>query len=415
MTATTYSDSSGSTESIESTAPKTAFSFPRPDLSDEGLAKVTAELAETAAEYDRTGEIPWKGIEAIHRAGLTTASVPPEYGGPGINAYDAARMVAAVGEGDPSVAIILANTLLTHGTLSAVPITWYQPHYLDFLERSTRGVALANGLGAEPDLGASARGGVPATNLKRSGDGWVLNGRKGWGTGGTALTYHVAHVVAIEDGDTENSEPRVGFVTVPTDLPGVSVLETWDHIGLRASNTHDVVYDNVELPLGAFTELPKQADGKSLDFASRPLSPGTFAHTALYLGVARAARASFREFTRNRVPTSLGKPISETERIQTVAGEIDLQIATAETLLFGTQLRFENGDTSVVDQIPLIKSAIARAVISATQTAVAALGNPGLTRHNSLERHLRDALCVRVHPPQEDAALLAAGRRVLGG
>jgi alkylation response protein AidB-like acyl-CoA dehydrogenase len=54
-------------------------------------------------------------------------------------------------------------------------------------------------------------------------------------------------------------------------------------------------------------------------------------------------------------------------------------------------------------------------VISATQTAVAALGNPGLTRHNSLERHLRDALCVRVHPPQEDAALLAAGRRVLGG
>jgi alkylation response protein AidB-like acyl-CoA dehydrogenase len=66
-----------------------------------------------------------------------------------------------------------------------------------------------------------------------------------------------------------------------------------------------------------------------------------------------------------------------------------------------------------VAQIPLIKAAIARAVIGATQAAVAALGNPGLTRHNSLERHLRDALCIRVHPPQEDAALLAAGRRVL--
>ncbi len=48
------------------------------------------------------------------------------------------------------------------------------------------------------------------------------------------------------------------------------------------------------------------------------------------------------------------------------------------------------------------------------KTAVAALGNPGLTRHNALERHLRNALCVRVHPPQEDAALLAAGKRVLG-
>jgi alkylation response protein AidB-like acyl-CoA dehydrogenase len=217
-------------------------------------------------------------------------------------------------------------------------------------------------------------------------------------------------VSALEDGQ----EPRVGFVTVPTDLPGVSVVETWDHIGLRASNTHDVVYDDVELPLGAFFELPKQPDGTILNAAAQPLSASAFAHTALYVGVARAARSSFRQFTRGRVPTSLGRPIAETERIRTVAGEIDLQIATAETLLFGTLLRVEAGDAAVVAQVPLIKSAIARAVIAATQTAVAALGNPGLTRHNSLERHLRNALCIRVHPPQEDAALLAAGRRVLG-
>jgi alkylation response protein AidB-like acyl-CoA dehydrogenase len=383
--------------------------FPAPDLSDEGLAKVTAEVAETAAEHDRTGEIPWPGLEAVNRAGLFTATVAPERGGPGIGAYDAARVVAAVGEGDPSVAIILANTLLTHGGLAALPVQWFEPHYADFLKRSAEGIALANFLGAEPDLGASARGGIPATQVTRSGDGWILNGRKGWGTGGRALTYHLAHVAAIEDGQ----EPRVGFVTVPTDLAGVSVIETWDHLGLRASNTHDVVYENVELPLGAFVPLPKP-DGKALNLAAQPLSAGAFAHTALYLGVARAARSAFRDFTRSRVPTSLGKPIAQTDRIQSVAGEIDLQIATAETLLFGTLLRVESGDTSVVAQVPVIKTAIARAVISATQTAVAALGNPGLTRHNSLERHLRDALCIRVHPPQEDAALLAAGRRVLG-
>ena len=109
------------TAAVES---RTSYSFPAPDLSDDGLAKVTAELARTAAEYDRTGEIPWKGLEAIHRAGLITASIAPEHGGPGIGAYDAARAVAAVGEGDPSVAIILANTLLTHGTLAAVPLKW---------------------------------------------------------------------------------------------------------------------------------------------------------------------------------------------------------------------------------------------------------------------------------------------------
>ena len=100
--------------------------------------------------------------------------------------------------------------------------------------------------------------------------------------------------------------------------------------------------------------------------------------------------------------------------LQYPGGEIDLQIATAETLLNGALLRIEQGDQSILPQLSVIKLAIARAVIAATQTAVAALGNPGLTRHQGLERHLRNALCIRVHPPQEDAALLAAGRRVLG-
>jgi len=378
--------------------------FPAPDLSDEGLAKVTAEIAQYAEEYDRTAGIPWKGLEVIHRARLTTARVPADRGGPEISDLDAARAVIAVGEGDPSVAIILVNTLLTTKPLAGIG-QWYEPFYTDFLEKSAQRLTLANFAGAEPDLGASARGGRPATNVTRSGDGWLLNGRKGWVTGGRALDYLIVHVVALQDGQ----DPQVGIVTLPADRPGISWLDTWDHIGLRASNTHDVVFDNVELPYGAFAAVDRPATA-----TSRPLPASVLAHTGLYIGVARAARSAFREFTRNRVPTSLGKPIADTDRIQTVAGELDLQIATAETLLYGTLLRAAAGDESVAPQITIIKTAITRAVINATQTAVAALGNPGLTRHNALERHLRNALCVRVHPPQEDAALLAAGKRVLG-
>jgi alkylation response protein AidB-like acyl-CoA dehydrogenase len=379
-------------------------SFPAPDLSEAGLAKVTAEIAQYAEEYDRSAGIPWPGLEAIHRAGLTTARIPADRGGPEISDLDAARAVIAVGEGDPSVAIILVNTLLTTKPLAGIG-HWHEPFYADFLERSAQRLTLANFAGAEPDLGASARGGRPATNVTRSGDGWLLNGRKGWVTGGRALDYLIVHVVALQDGQ----DPQTGIVTVPADRPGISWLDTWDHIGLRASNTHDVVFDNVELPYGAFAAVDRPATA-----TSRPLPASVLAHTGLYIGVARAARSAFREFTRNRVPTSLGKPIADTDRIQTVAGELDLQIATAETLLYGTLLRAAAGDESVAPQITIIKTAITRAVINATQTAVAALGNPGLTRHNALERHLRNALCVRVHPPQEDAALLAAGQRVLG-
>ncbi len=391
--------------------PPQAYDLPLPDLSDEGLAAVTAEIAQSAAEYDRSGGIPWPGLEVVHRAGLTTATVGKQYGGPALGTRDVARIVSAVGQGDPSVALILANTVMTHAAQATVG-TWYDVHYADLLRRSLDRPTFVNAIRAEPELGAPARGGIPATTITRTGDGWLLNGHKAYGTGGRALAYQTVWVTAVEPGG-DAERPRVGHISVPNDLPGISWLDTWDHLGLRASNTHDVRYDNVELPYQAFREIPRQPDGSYRDPAAAA-GAGSFAHVALYVGVARAARADFRAFTRSRVPTSLGKPISQTERIQAVAGEIDLQIATAETLLQGALLRIEQGDQTIAPQLSVIKVAIGRAVVAATQAAVAALGNPGLTRHHGLERHLRNALCVRVHPPQEDAALLAAGKRVLG-
>ncbi|GAA2532446.1 acyl-CoA dehydrogenase family protein [Winogradskya humida] len=386
------------------------YTFVVPDLSDDGLAAVTAEIASTATEYDRTGDLPWAGLEAAYRAGLLTATVGRQYGGPELGPKDTARILTALGEGDASVALIAANTLITHAGQAARP-SWPTAYYDDLLRRSRTGPAPANAVRAEPELGAPARGGLPRTTVTRTADGWRLDGRKAYATGGAGLAYHVVWAVAVEpDGDPE--KPRVGHVIVPGDLPGITWVPMWDHLGLRASNTHDVIYDNVELPADAFAEIPRGADGVYRDPAAAA-GPGSFGHPALYIGVARAARSAFADYARTRIPAALGKPIAQTERIQAVAGEIDLQIAQAETLLYGALLRIEAGDTAFLPQLSAIKVAIARSVIAATQTAVAALGNPGLSRHNPLERHLRDALCIRVHPPQEDVVLLAGGRRVL--
>ncbi|GIE81951.1 acyl-CoA dehydrogenase [Actinoplanes philippinensis] len=375
------------------------------DLSPDALAKVTAEIAATAAEYDRTGDLPWAGIEVAHRAGLLTATVGTRYGGPGAGPRDTARILTAIGEGDASVGLLAANSLNTHAAQAAFG-TWPVAAYEDLLRRSQEGPALVNAIRAEPELGAPARGGLPKTTAVRNGDGWLLNGRKAYATGGTGLAYHVVWAV-------EPETQRVGHLIVPGDLPGITWIPTWDHLGLRASNTHDVVYQDVQLPADAFCEIPRQSDGSYRDPAAAA-GPGSFGHPALYVGVARAARSAFAAYARERVPAALGKPIAQTERIQSVAGEIDLQIVQAETLLHGALLRLEAGDTSILPELSAIKVAIGRSVIAAAQTAVAALGNPGLSRHQPLERHLRDALCIRVHPPQEDAVLLAAGRRVLG-
>jgi alkylation response protein AidB-like acyl-CoA dehydrogenase len=382
-----------------------------PDLSDEALAAVTAEIALTAAEYDRSGDIPWKGLEVAHRAGLLTAAVGQPYGGPGASSREILRILTAIGEGDTSVGLIAANLLMTHAGQATHP-HWPSEYYNDLLRKSHDGPALANAVRAEPELGAPARGGLPKTTAVRTADGWVLNGHKAYASGGTGLAYHVVWAVAQEPG-ADAELPRVGHIIVPGDLPGITWVETWDHLGLRASNTHDVIYEDVRLPADAFIEIPRGNDGVYRDPAAMA-GPAGFGHPALYIGVARAARTAFAEYARGRVPAALGKPIAQTERIQSVAGEIDLQITQAETLLHGALLRIEAGDTSVLPQLSAIKVAIARSVIAATQTAVAALGNPGLSKHNSLERHLRDALCIRVHPPQEDTVLLAGGRRVLG-
>ncbi|MEU6698879.1 acyl-CoA dehydrogenase family protein [Pseudonocardia sp. NPDC046786] len=384
--------------------------LPVPDLSEEGLAAVTAELAGTAQRYDRSGEIPAAGIDAVHRAGLLTATVAERFGGPGVSARDAARILVALGEGDPSVALLAANTLATHQGQAAAG-SWPAARYAEVLRRSVREPTLLNAIRAEPELGAPARGGLPATVARRTAGGWSLSGRKAYATGGTALAYHVVWATADEpDGDPE--APRVGHLIVPADLPGITWIDTWDHLGLRASNTHDVVYDEVALPADAFVEIPRGADGVYRDPAA-VAGPASFGHPALYVGVARAARAAFVRYARERVPAALGRPIAETERIRTVAGEIDALVAQAETLLFGTLLRIETGDTAHLPQLSVLKVQIARSVVAVVETAVAALGNPALTRHQPFERHLRDVLCVRVHPPQADAALLDAGRRIL--
>ncbi|ALL79458.1 acyl-CoA dehydrogenase (plasmid) [Pseudonocardia sp. EC080610-09] len=387
------------------------LTLPVPDLSDGTLAAVTAQLSATAEHHDRTGAVPRAGLDVVHRAGLLTATVAARHGGPGAGDLDTARILVALGEGDPSVALIVANTLNVHRA-QAANAHWPPAAYADLLRRSAQGPAPANAVRAESELGAPARGGLPATVARRTADGWSLSGHKAYATGGTALAYHLVWARADEPGGAPDA-PRVGHVVVPADTPGITWLDSWDHLGLRASNTHDVVYDGVTLGPDAFVEIPR-VGGVYRDPAAAT-GPAGLGHGALYVGVARAARAAFVGYARGRVPAALGRPIAETDRIATVAGEIDAQVAQAETLLYGALLRTGTGDIAASAQLSLLKVQIARSAIAAVQTAVAALGNAALTRHHPLERHLRDVLCVRVHPPQEDAALLTAGRRLLAG
>ncbi len=381
-----------------------APALPAPDLSDAALARVTARLALTAAEHDRTAAFPWAGIRAVHEAGLLTLGVGARYGGRPASAVDVVRVLRALGEGDPAVALIAAMTLGQHTAQDRAP-WWPDDVYRAVVARSAHEPQLLNAVRAEPEWGAPARGGLPATTVRRNGDAWVLDGRKGFATGAEGLAYHLVWAVDL---DAPSGEPEVAHAVVPGDAPGLRVERTWDHLGQRATGTHDVVYDQVRIPLDHFhgTPVSRQTPPEGLHVIALGVP-------ALYVGVARAAQRFVVRFAHDRVPTSLGRPIATTERIQTVVGEIEAQLVQAEEVLLGLAARVDAGDPEAARRIGLAKLIATRSAIGAVQTAVAALGNPALTRHHPLERHLRDVLASRVHPPQDDAALLAAGRRVL--
>jgi alkylation response protein AidB-like acyl-CoA dehydrogenase len=375
---------------------------PGTDLSDENLDRVRDALAVTAPRFDRTGEFPWAGLQVVHEAGLLRAGIGSRHGGSPLGAVDGVRLFSALGQGDPSVALLTAMTVFQHVAQAASP-WWPEELYRQVVADSRERPVLLNAIRAEPEWGAPARGGLPATTIRRDGDGWVINGRKGFATGSEGLEYHLVWV-ATQDGD-----PLLAHAIVPADTPGIEIVRTWDHLGLRATSTHDVIYTDVRIPRENFTGTPQS----ELKPDPRAYSGVGLALSALYVGVARAAQEFFLRFANERVPTSLGRPIATTERIQTVAGEIEAQLVQAEELLLGLAARLDAGDERAYGRIALAKLIATRSAVTAVQTAVAALGNPALTRHNPLERHLRDVLCSRVHPPQDDAALLIAGRQAL--
>ena len=367
---------------------------------------VTARLAELAGEYDRSGAFPAESIRAVHEAGLLTATVGERYGGRGARVEETARILHALGRGDPSVALITAMTLNTHArrgrTSRRGPRSCTR-----VCSRSPRsGPVLVNHARVEPDLGSPARGGLPATVARRTADGWAISGRKRFVTGAEGLDWFLVWAT------TDEPEPRVGTFLVPGDSPGIEITDRWDQLGLRASGSHDVTFRDVEVPYEHVVGLGPHGPASEQDNRA-----GASLHlplAALYLGVARAAQAFFHAFAHERVPANLGHPVARTERFRRTAGEIEVLLAAAEQLIFDGAARIDADDPSYTPEQALGARVLAdRHARTGRGAGRAAARQSGLARGNPLERHFRDIQCAPVHAPQEDISLLAIGTKAL--
>jgi alkylation response protein AidB-like acyl-CoA dehydrogenase len=367
------------------------------------LSALTRALAEDAEANDRSAAYPADGIAAVHAAGLLTATVGTRYGGPGGGLAQTVAILRALGRGDPSVALITAMTLLAHGLQDRRP-TWPDALYAAALAESADRPVLINTLRVEPELGTPARGGLPATTARAVPGGWALTGRKIFATGAPGLRWMLVWA------RTEDDPARVGSFLVRSDSPGITIEPTWDHLGLRASRSDDVIFAGTPVPLDAVTPLAEPAPGPP---PAEFLAWNALGISAVYLGVAAAARDWLARFLTERTPTSLGRPLATLPRFQEALGEIEAALVAADDLVAGLAARADAGDRAAVGHAGIAKLTATRAAIGAVGQAVALVGNNALTRRNPLERHYRDVLCARVHTPQDDSITVAAGRAAL--
>ena len=366
-----------------------------PDL-DTVLPRLTQAFAATAGRHDREASFPFANFQALHEAGLLALTAPARLGGLESDLPTALKVVSAVARGEPATALVLVMQYLFHASVegrSGWPEHLKQRVIGDAIEHG----ALINALRVEPDLGTPARGGLPATIARRTPEGWRISGRKIYSTGSSALTWFVVWA------RSDDAEPLVGGWLVRADSPGVIIEETWDHLGLRASASHDVIFEDVLVPLDH--ALDPQPPG-----APPPYSPvfGTWSSVltaAIYDAVARAARDWLADFLIARKPANLGASLSTLPRFQEALGEID-------SLLFANRVLLDSaarGDTAASES-GLVKHLVTENAITVVEKALKLTGNPGLTRANPLERHHRDVLCGRVHTPQADVVLTGAGK-----
>ncbi|MER8104300.1 acyl-CoA dehydrogenase family protein [Kitasatospora sp. NPDC094016] len=370
-----------------------------------GLPRVVDLLSARAEEHDRDATFPYQGIEAVHEAGLLTLTVSQRYGGPGGTLADTVRVLAQLGRGDASVAVVTAFTLLQHAE-QARRAAWPTAGYRRLLTESRRGPALVNTLRAEP---GGRSGALPDTVARRDGEGWSLTGRKTYCTGAEALAWMAVTA------RTDEPEPRVGTFLVRGESEGLEIDPTWDQVGLRASASHDVVLEQVRVPaeLALGLTAPKGGAADGAGAAELSLAWHDLALSAVAIGVARAAQSWLIRFLNQRTPANLTEPLGTLPRYRCALGEIEAQLIGAEELVEGLAPRVDRGEPDAVARTGPAHLLATRAATTAVQQAISLTGNPGLSRRHPLERYLRDVLSSRVHLAPDEAVLEAAGRTAL--
>jgi len=371
----------------------------------QSVRDVAATFAHRAAHFDRSAVFAHENIRDLFDAGLLILPcASTDSSGEG-SLRRAQEIIGTVAEGDASTALILVNHYMVHAAISA-RVGW-PDHLAQKLETENRiRAALINALLAEPELGSASRGGLSGVIALETPEGFRISGRKAYVTGIPALSWLLIRA------RTDETSPRTGLFLVPAHADGIQVVPNWDHLGMRATHSHEVVLDDILVPHDHVVTL-QAADARGiLGHVLMVWNAGLLG--ALYNGIARAALSWTIAFLRTRTPTNLGKPLATLPAVQEAIGEIGIALDLNDALLASYARAVDRDEDDIVQRLAaVIKLQIVDGVSDLTHKLLGIAGNAGLNRRNPLERCHRDALCGRIHAPHAEIVRRLAGHRIL--
>ena len=359
-----------------------------------------AEITPHVSEWDERAYFEPALIGKLGELGLLGMLVPEAYDGLGLDTATYLVALEEIAAADASAAVMMS----VHNSLpTQMLLRWGTAEQKEqFLKPMARGEKLGAFALSEPDAGSDAAS-MRAQAVK-DGDGWILNGTKAWVSSGT----HAGVILAMARTDTPQNRRGargIGAFIITPDLPGFSVGKKENKMGLRASPTVQLVFDNMRVPAGRL--LGEESQG--FIYALQSLDNGRLGIAAQAIGIARAALELSVAYAAER--KQFGQPIREFEAIQFKLADMATRVAAARALLHAAATAKDRG--SAITQFSAMSKLMAsETAMWVTTQAIQIFGGYGYVKEYPVERLFRDAKVTEIYEGTSEIQRIVIAREL---
>jgi len=361
------------------------------------------EIVPIAAEHDESGEFPLDTIRKMGKMGLMGIEVPEEYGGAGMDTLAYVLALEEICKADAAHGTVMSvnNSLFCYGILKFGT----EEQKKKYLHDVASGAKIGAYSLTEPMSGSDA-----ATMRSRAvleGDHYVINGRKSW----VSSAPHADYILLFTMTDAEKGDKGISAFLVETDKPGFSRGRSEPKLGIRASATSEIVFDNYKAPLE--TRLGKESEGFKI--AMTVLDAGRIGIAAQALGIAEAAYEASVKYVQER--EAFGHKIGEFQGIGFKIADMKTRIEASRALIYNAaqakQRSKETGGRFTLEASMAKLFASETAMFCAHQ-AVQIHGGMGYSKELPIERYFRDAKVTEIYEGTSEIQRLVIARMETG-